>query len=63
MHQGRINKTEGTTPFGVRVPDELLADFEATRKRFRPDLERRQDAVLEAMELWIERQRRTTKAA
>lgn len=58
VHQGRASKTKGTTPFGVRVPDFLLHEFEAARLRHRPDLAKRQDAVIEAMENWIEAQRR-----
>lgn len=57
VHKGRASKTDGTTPFGVRVPDLLLHDFEAARLRFRPEIGTRQDAIIEAMELWIERQR------
>jgi hypothetical protein len=57
VHKRRASKTDGTTAFGVRVPDPILTDFEATRIRFRPEVETRQHAIIEAMELWIERQR------
>jgi hypothetical protein len=57
VHQARASKTKGTTPFGVRVPDYLLMEFEAARLRYRPEIQHRQDAVREAMEQWVERQR------
>lgn len=57
VHKGRASKTKGTTPFGVRAPDFLLHEFEAARLRFRPDLGNRQDAIIEAMQQWIDRQR------
>ena len=59
MHEGRESKTQGTTPFGVRVPDWMLHEFEAARKRWRPDLTTRQDAVREAMREWAARQGET----
>lgn len=62
VHKGRASKTKGTTPFGVRVPDFLLHEFEAARLRFRPDVRNRQDAIIEAMEQWIERQREGVQA-
>lgn len=62
VHKGRASKTKGTTPFGVRAPDFLLHEFEAARLRFRPDIQTRQDAVIEAMEQWIQRQREETRA-
>lgn len=62
MHKDRESKTRGTTPFGVRIPDWMLHEFEAARKRYRPDLAHRQDAVIEAMRDWTEAQKRKAAA-
>jgi len=62
VHKSGARKAR-TKAFGVRVPVLLLHDFEAARLRHRPDLDTRQDAVVEAMRQWIDAASESERAA